>query len=45
MLQQARQEAIALLKQDPQLKSPVHHALREAMMRKWEKKLELGSVS
>jgi ATP-dependent DNA helicase RecG len=45
ILQQARQEAIALLKQDPQLKAPVHHALREAMLRKWEKKLELGSVS
>jgi ATP-dependent DNA helicase RecG len=45
MLQQARQEAIALLKQDPQLKAPVHRALREAMLRKWEKKLELGSVS
>ena len=45
ILQQARQEAVALLKQDPQLKAPVHRALREAMLRKWEKKLELGSVS
>jgi ATP-dependent DNA helicase RecG len=45
LLQQARQEAFALLKQDPQLKAPVHQGLREAMLRKWEKKLELGSVS
>jgi ATP-dependent DNA helicase RecG len=45
ILQQARQEAFALLKQDPQLKAPMHRALREAMLRKWEKKLELGSVS
>jgi ATP-dependent DNA helicase RecG len=45
LLQQARQEAFALLKQDPQLKAPVHQGLRDAMLRKWEKKLELGSVS
>ena len=45
LLQQARQEAFALLKQDPQLKLPVHRALREAMLRRWETKLELGSVS
>ena len=45
MLQQARQEAFALLKQDPQLKAPVHRALRETMLRRWEAKLDLGSVS
>ena len=45
LLQQARQEAFALLKQDPQLKAPVHRTLREAMLRRWEEKLELGSVS
>ncbi|MCX5722961.1 MAG: helicase-related protein, partial [Nitrospirae bacterium] len=45
LLQQARQEAFALLKQDPQLKLPVHRALREAMLRRWETKLDLGSVS
>lgn len=45
MLQQARQEAFALLKQDPQLKAPVHRVLREAMLRRWESKLDLGSVS
>ena len=45
MLQQARQEAFALVKQDPQLKAPVYHALRETMLRRWEAKLDLGSVS
>ena len=45
LLQQARQEAVALLKQDPQLKLPVHRALRKAMLRRWETKLDLGSVS
>ncbi len=45
LLQQARQEAFSLLKSDPGLKEPAHQGLREAMLRKWEKKLELGSVS
>ena len=45
ILQQARQEAFALLKQDPQLNAPVHRVLREAMLRRWESKLDLGSVS
>jgi ATP-dependent DNA helicase RecG len=45
LLQQVRQEAFALLRQDPHLKAPVHQGLREAMVRKWEKKLDLGSVS
>lgn len=45
LLQQARQEAFALLKQDPGLKASAHQGLRDAMLRKWEKKLELGSVS
>ncbi len=45
LLQQARQEAFALLKQDPQLKAPAHQALREAMLRRWEAKLDLGSIS
>jgi ATP-dependent DNA helicase RecG len=45
LLQQARQEALVLLKQDPQLQAAMHQGLREAMLRKWERKLELGSVS
>jgi ATP-dependent DNA helicase RecG len=45
LLQQARSEAFSLLKQDPQLSAPAHHGVREAMLRKWKQKLELGSVS
>jgi ATP-dependent DNA helicase RecG len=45
LLQQARSEAFSLLKVDPQLSSSAHHGLREAMLRKWENKLDLGSVS
>ena len=45
LLQQARLEAFSILKQDPQLSLPLHQGLREAMLRKWEKKLDLGSVS
>jgi ATP-dependent DNA helicase RecG len=45
LLQQARSEAFMLLKQDPQLSAPAHQGVREAMLRKWEAKLELGSVS
>ncbi|ULA64644.1 MAG: ATP-dependent DNA helicase RecG [Nitrospira sp.] len=45
LLQQARLEAFSLLKQDPQLSAPGHQGLKDAMLRKWEKKLELGSIS
>jgi len=45
LLQQARSEAFSLLRQDPQLSAPGHQGLKEAMLRKWEKKLDLGSVS
>ncbi len=45
LLQQARQEAFSLLESDPGLKEPAHQGLRDAMLRKWEKKLELGSIS
>ena len=45
LLQQARLEAFSLLKQDSQLSLPGHQGLKEAMLRKWEQKLELGSIS
>jgi ATP-dependent DNA helicase RecG len=45
LLEQARQEAFSLLKSDPGLKEPANQELREAMLRKWEKKLELGTIS
>lgn len=45
LLQEARLEAFSLVKQDPGLQQPAHQGLQEAMLRKWGKKLELGSVS
>ncbi len=45
LLQEARQEAFSLLQSDPKLKEPAHQGLREAMLRKWKEKLELGSIS
>lgn len=45
LLQQARLEAFSLLKLDPGLKASAHQGLREAMLRKWEQKLDLGSIS
>jgi ATP-dependent DNA helicase RecG len=45
LLQAARQEAFSLLKSDPGLKETAHQGLRDAMLRKWEKKLDLGSIS
>lgn len=45
LLEQARQEAFSLLQSDPGLKEPAHRGLRESMLRKWEKKLELGAIS
>lgn len=45
LLQQARLEAFSLLKVDPGLKAAAHQGLKEAMLRKWEQKLELGSIS
>jgi ATP-dependent DNA helicase RecG len=45
LLQQARAEAFTLVKRDPQLSAPAHQDIKAAMLRKWEKKLDLGSVS
>jgi ATP-dependent DNA helicase RecG len=45
LLQRARQEAFSILKLDPGLKESDHQGLRDAMLRTWEKKLELGSIS
>ena len=44
LLERARQEAFALLAADPKLAAPQHRALREAMLRRWQEKLELGEV-
>lgn len=45
LLQQARAEAFSLVKADPQLSVGAHQDIKETMLRKWEKKLDLGSVS
>ncbi len=45
MLELARQEATALLEQDPGLNLPQHQAFKAAMFRRWKGKLALGDVS
>jgi ATP-dependent DNA helicase RecG len=44
LLQQARQEAFALIDQDPQLGREEHRSLVEAIRGKWQERLELASV-
>ncbi|MBS0168730.1 MAG: ATP-dependent DNA helicase RecG [Nitrospira sp.] len=41
----ARQEASALLEQDPRLTWPQHQTFKAAMLRRWKGKLDLGAVS
>ena len=45
LLEQARREALATVQSDPQLSAPDHQAARDAMRRRWQGKLVLGSVS
>jgi ATP-dependent DNA helicase RecG len=45
LLEQARQEAAALLEQDPTLSLPQHRVFKAAMFRRWRGKLALGDVS
>jgi len=45
ILEQARQEAFALVQADPSLGDPRHQALRAVMLRRWKAKLDLGAVS
>jgi ATP-dependent DNA helicase RecG len=44
LLQQARQEAFALIDHDPQLSKEEHRPLREIIQAKWQAKLELAAV-
>jgi ATP-dependent DNA helicase RecG len=44
LLQQARQEAFALIDHDPQLSREEHLPLREVIQAKWQAKLELAAV-
>ena len=45
ILEQARQEAFAIVQADPALGDPRHQALRAVMLRRWKAKLDLGKVS
>jgi len=45
LLELARQEASALLEQDPLLAWPQHQTFKVAMLRRWKGKLDLGAVS
>jgi len=44
LLSKARMMAGELLRSDPELSFPEHHALKETLLRKWGKKLALGSI-
>lgn len=43
-LELARHEAFALMEQDPQLSHPDHRFLQATVLRKWQTKLELGTI-
>ncbi len=43
-LEEARQDALALLARDPDLRQPEHRALRAALLARWRGKLDLASV-
>ena len=45
LIETARREAFGLLEQDPFLNAPQHQALKAAMLRRWQARLHLGSVS
>ena len=44
VLEQARQEAFALMERDPHLSHPDHRLLKAVVLRKWQAKLDLGSI-
>ena len=44
LLEEARREAFALVERDPQLSHPDHQLLKAAMLRRWQSRLELGSI-
>jgi ATP-dependent DNA helicase RecG len=45
ILEEAREEATSLLQRDPGLARPEHAALKAALLRRWQQKLDLASVS
>jgi len=44
LLEEARQEAFALVEEDPRLARPEHQALREALLARWARRLDLASI-
>jgi ATP-dependent DNA helicase RecG len=44
LLEEARQEALALIERDPTLRLPEHGGLREAMLGRWRERLDLASI-
>jgi ATP-dependent DNA helicase RecG len=44
LLEEARQEALALVERDPGLRLPEHRPLREALVDRWRERLDLASV-
>ncbi len=44
VLEQARQEAFALIVQDPDLSRPDHQRLKAAVWRRWQTKLDMGAI-
>jgi ATP-dependent DNA helicase RecG len=43
-LEEARQDALALIARDPHLRAPEHQGLRRALLDRWRGKLDLASV-
>ena len=43
-LEAARRDAVALVRDDPQLRAPEHRALRAALLQRWRGKIDLAGV-
>ncbi|HEU4438875.1 MAG TPA: ATP-dependent DNA helicase RecG, partial [Methylomirabilota bacterium] len=43
-LEAARRDAVALIRDDPQLRAPEHRALRAALLHRWRGKIDLAGV-
>jgi ATP-dependent DNA helicase RecG len=44
LVEEARQDALALVERDPELRALEHRALRDALLRRWRERLELASI-
>ncbi|HXC62505.1 MAG TPA: hypothetical protein VNV63_07510, partial [Nitrospiria bacterium] len=45
VLEEAREAAFKLIRQDPQLSHPAHQGLKTSLIRKWQDRLELITIS